>query len=121
MRTELRGSSVPVAMIEPGDFATGFTAAKRQTTGSGDGSVYRAAFEAGLAVIKKDEMNGADPTLVGRAVRQIIESDRPVLRNLVGPLSQTVIARAKAFIPAAAFESLIVDHYKMARPTSSDK
>jgi len=42
LRTELRGSSVRVAMIEPGDFATGFTAAKRQTTGSGNGSVYRA-------------------------------------------------------------------------------
>ncbi|HTV32137.1 MAG TPA: SDR family oxidoreductase [Methylocella sp.] len=114
LRMELRGSSVRVALIEPGDFATGFTAARRQTTGSGNGSAYRAAFEAALAIIEKDEMNGADPTLVSKAVWQIVESDRPALRNLVGPLSQTAIARAKPLFPAAAFEALIADHYKVA-------
>ncbi len=112
LRMELRGSSVRVAIVEPGDFATGFTAARRLTAGSGDGSAYRPTFEAALGVIKKDETGGADPALVSRAVRRIIETERPTLRHAVGALAQTAVARAKPFLPAAAFEALIAGHYK---------
>jgi short-subunit dehydrogenase len=112
LRMELRGSGVRVALIEPGDFATGFTAARYQTIGSRCSSIYRTAFKAALAVIEKDEMNGAHPNVVSRAVRRIIETERPALRHLVGPLSQTAIARAKPFLPASVFEVLIADHYK---------
>ena len=114
LRMELRGSAVRVAIVEPGDFATGFTAARRRTTGSGRDSAYRAAFEAALAVIEKDETGGADPVLVGRLVRRIIETGRPALRHPVGAILQTAVARAKPFLPAATFEALIADHYKAA-------
>jgi hypothetical protein len=63
-------------------------------------------------VIEKDEMGGADPALVGRTVRRIIEADRPALRHLVGPFLQTAVARAKPILPASTFEALIADHYK---------
>jgi len=112
LRMELRGSSVRIAIVEPGDFATGFTAARQETIGSGQGSAYRATFEAALAVIKKDETGGADPVLVSRVVKRIIETDRPALRHPVGAFLQTAVARAKPFLPAAAFETLIADHYK---------
>lgn len=112
LRMELRGSSVRVAIVEPGDFATGFTAARRLAADSGDGSAYRATFEAALAVIETDETGGADPVLVSRVVKRIIETDRPALRHLVGPFLQTAVARAKPFVPGAAFEALIADHYK---------
>ena len=112
LRMELRGSSVRVAMVEPGDFATGFTAARRKTVASGQGSVYRVAFEAALAVIEKDETIGADPDLVSRAVLQLLATDRPAPQHLVGAFLQTAVARAKPFLPAPLFETLIADHYK---------
>jgi|HubBroStandDraft_2_1064218.scaffolds.fasta_scaffold35796_3 NAD(P)-dependent dehydrogenase (short-subunit alcohol dehydrogenase family) len=112
LRMELRGSSVRIAIVEPGDFATGFTAARQETIGSGQGSAYRATFEAALVVIKKDETGGADPVLVSRVVKRIIETDRPALRHPVGAFLQTAVARAKPFLPAAPFETLIADHYK---------
>ena len=112
LRMELRGSSVRVAIVEPGDFATGFTAARQETIGSGEGSAYRAKFEAALAVIKKDETGGADPVLVSRVVKRIIETDRPALRHPVGAFLQTSVARAKPFLPATALETLFADHYK---------
>jgi NAD(P)-dependent dehydrogenase (short-subunit alcohol dehydrogenase family) len=112
LRIELRGSSVRVAIVEPGDFATGFTAARRMTADSAAGSAYRAKFEASLAVMEKDETGGADPVLVARTVKRIIETERPALRHAVGALAQTAVARAKPFLPAAAFEALIADHYK---------
>jgi NAD(P)-dependent dehydrogenase (short-subunit alcohol dehydrogenase family) len=112
LRMELRASNIRVAIVQPGDFATGFTAARRLTAESGENSSYRANFEAALAVIEKDETGGADPVLVGRTVRRIIEADRPALRHLVGPFLQTAVARAKPFLPSATFEALIADHYK---------
>ncbi|WP_026608095.1 SDR family oxidoreductase [Methylocapsa acidiphila] len=112
LRMELRGSSVRVAIVEPGDFATGFTAARRLTAASGPGSAYRKTFEAALAAIEADETSGADPVLVGRAVKRIVELDRPALRYPIGALAQTAVARAKPFIPAGAFEALIASHYK---------
>ena len=112
LRMELRRSTVRVAIVQPGDFATGFTAARQLTAESGENSSYRANFEAALAVIEKDEKDGADPVLVGRTVRQIIEADRPALRHLVGPFLQTAVARAKPFLPGTTFEALIADHYK---------
>lgn len=112
LRMELRRSRVRVAIVEPGDFATGFTAARQQTIGSGQGSAYRANFEAALNVFEKDETGGADPVLVSKVVRRIIEADRPALRHTVGHFLQTAVAGAKPFLPAATFEALIADHYK---------
>jgi NAD(P)-dependent dehydrogenase (short-subunit alcohol dehydrogenase family) len=112
LRLELRGSNVRVAIIEPGDFATGNTAARQHAIEGGQGSAYRSRFEAALAVIEKDERGGGDPALVGRLVRRIIETDRPALRHTVGAFLVTAVARAKPFIPAAVFEAIIADHYK---------
>lgn len=112
LRMELRGSGVRVAIVEPGDFATQFTAARRKTAASGKDSAYRTGFEAALAVIERDETGGADPLAVGRLVRRIVEADRPASRFLVGAFSQTAVARAKPFLPASLFEALIAGHYK---------
>ena len=112
LRMELRGSSVRVSIVEPGDFATGFTAARQKTAASGNGSAYHGPFEAALAVMEKDETGGANPTLVGRMVKHIVETDRPALRHPAGAFLQTAVARAKPFLPAALFEALIADHYK---------
>jgi NAD(P)-dependent dehydrogenase (short-subunit alcohol dehydrogenase family) len=112
LRMELRKTGVRVAIVEPGDFATGFTAARRPALASGQGSAYRANFEAALKVMETDETGGADPVLVGKLVRQITENDRPALRHPVGQFLQKAVACAKSFLPASLFEWLIADHYK---------
>lgn len=109
---ELRKTPVRVTILEPGDFATGFTAARVMAGASGEGSAYRAAFEAALAVIEKDETTGADPALLSQAVRATLEAADPLLRQPVGAFSQTAIAYAKPFIPPKVLEGLIADHFK---------
>ncbi|MGO9008424.1 MAG: SDR family oxidoreductase [Beijerinckiaceae bacterium] len=112
LRMELRRSGVRVAIVEPGDFATGFTAARQKTIASGTSPAYRSSFEAALNVMETDEKAGADPVLVGKLVRRLVETDRPALRHKVGQFLQTAVAGAKPFLPAALFEWLIADHYK---------
>jgi NAD(P)-dependent dehydrogenase (short-subunit alcohol dehydrogenase family) len=112
LRIEMRNSDVNVSIVEPGDFATGFTAARKNTAASGAGSAYSARFKEALAVMEKDETGGADPVVVSRKVREIIETNRPALRHPVGAILQTAIARVKPLVPAEAFEALIADHYR---------
>jgi NAD(P)-dependent dehydrogenase (short-subunit alcohol dehydrogenase family) len=112
LRMEMRGSGVQVSIVEPGDFATGFTAARQTTAASRTESVYSARFKKVLAVMEKDETSGADPVLVSRKVGEILEINRPALRYPVGAVLQTAVARAKPFVPTEIFEALIADHYK---------
>jgi len=112
LRMELQATCVRVAIVEPGDFVTGFTAARRSTALSSNGSAYRARFEAALEAIVQDETAGADPRLVGLAVERILEQDRPALRHAVGSRLQIAVARAKPVIPATVLQRLISGHYQ---------
>jgi NAD(P)-dependent dehydrogenase (short-subunit alcohol dehydrogenase family) len=112
LRIELRQTGVQVAIVEPGDFATGFTAARRTVAARGPGSAYRAAFERALEVIEADETGGADPADLAAAVRKIIETLAPALRHPVGADDQLVLAQAKASVPAETFEGWIAAHFE---------
>lgn len=112
LRIELRGTSVKVTVVEPGDFATGFTAARRTIAARGPSSPYHAAFEHALTVIENDEATGADPALIGPAVRQLLEMDAPPVRLVVGSEDQKAMTDAKAKVPAETFEGWIARHFE---------
>jgi NAD(P)-dependent dehydrogenase (short-subunit alcohol dehydrogenase family) len=111
LRMELRDTGIHVSIIEPGDFISGHTAARRKAEASGAASDYSARFKAALGVIERDEMGGADPRLISRQVRRVIETDRPALRHPTGAFLQIAVARAKRYLPPALFEAMIARHY----------
>jgi NAD(P)-dependent dehydrogenase (short-subunit alcohol dehydrogenase family) len=112
LRLELRHTGVRVTIVEPGDFATGFTAARRTVAARGPASAYHTAFERALAVIEADETGGADPADLARAVRAVIEDERPALRHPVGAVGQLALARAKATAAPDDFEGWIAAHFE---------
>lgn len=112
LRIELRGTGVKVSVVEPGDFATGFTAARRTIAARGAASAYHAAFEHALKVIEHDEVTGADPALIGPAVRSLLEMDEPPVRLAVGSEAQLAMTAAKAKVPAETFEGWIAGHFE---------
>lgn len=86
LRLELRNVPVRVAILEPGDFATGFTTARIKAAASGTGSLYEAAFARALAVMEEEERTGGDPALVSAAVEEVLANPQPPLRRVVvGP------------------------------------
>lgn len=112
LRLELRGSPIDSTIICPGDFRTGFTAAR----------VYAARARAGLhagrlartvAIYARDEQNGADPRRVAELVARLVTVPRLRPRYLAGAASQTMSIRAKSVLPATWFESLLAGTYKL--------
>lgn len=87
LRLELRKTQVRVAILEPGDFHTGFTSSRVLAAESRSGSsLHRAAFERALAHIEKEEQAGADPEILSAAVQAVLEDLNPPLRRIVvGP------------------------------------
>ncbi len=111
LRLEVAPFGVRVSLVEPGDFATGFTAARQVAADAGPGSAYRDRFVAALATMASDEEGGSDAGAVAAAVLRIVQSDRPRLRYTVGPGYQRVAAQLRRVLPAAVLARSVSGHY----------
>jgi len=111
LRIELRKSPERVSILEPGDFATGFTASRRLAAASGAGSVHRATFVKALETIEHDETEGGDPALVSESVRAILEMASPPLRTSVCAPAQAGFANLKQVMTPDDLQTMLADHY----------
>jgi NAD(P)-dependent dehydrogenase (short-subunit alcohol dehydrogenase family) len=111
LRMEVRPFGIHVAMIEPGDFATGFTAHRRMTAASTPDSPYAARCRSAVATMAKDEGATTDIGPVVRAAIDSIESDRPPLRYPVASRLQLALVGLRHVLPQRLYEKLLLDHY----------
>jgi NAD(P)-dependent dehydrogenase (short-subunit alcohol dehydrogenase family) len=75
LRAEVRPFGIHVVLVQPGDFRTGFTAARR--TVAADGSPYATRSVRALETAARDERAGADPQQLARAIARIVGCRRP--------------------------------------------
>jgi hypothetical protein len=68
-------------MIEPGDFATSFTANRRMTTETVPASPYYESATRAIAAMARDEQANRDLSPVIAAVETILRSRRPARGN----------------------------------------
>ena len=111
LRMEVRSFGIQVAMIEPGDFATGFTAHRRMTAASTPGSPYAERCRSAVAKMAEDEGVTTDVRPVVRAAIDSIESDRPPLRYPVASRLQLALVGLRHVLPQRLYEKLVMDHY----------
>jgi NAD(P)-dependent dehydrogenase (short-subunit alcohol dehydrogenase family) len=111
LRMEVRSFGVRVSMIEPGDFATAFTANRRMTQGSTPSSPYYRACEAAIERMARDEQANRDLSPVIDAVRGILASEQPALRYPRANLLQRTFASVRPYLPQALNEYLIRSTY----------
>lgn len=111
LRMETRPFGIHVSMIEPGDFATRFTANRRMTAASAAESPYAARCRSAVRQMAADESGNADIGPVVRAVIRAVEADAPRLRYQAASAAQRVIVALRPLLPSSLFESLIMDHY----------
>jgi NAD(P)-dependent dehydrogenase (short-subunit alcohol dehydrogenase family) len=111
LRMEVRPFGVVVSMIEPGDFATSFTASRSLTAETGPESPYHETFERAIAAIRRDEQANHDLSPIVEAVQTILGSRNPALRYPRANAIQRAFNATRPFLPQALSEFLIRDAY----------
>lgn len=112
LRMEVASAGINVALLEPADCRTGFTAARRSVEAA-DRSAYRDAFAISLAVIESDEMGGADPKVMARRLAKIVATPSPRLRYMAGSPTERLAVLLKRLLPYSLFAPIIAGHYKV--------
>jgi NAD(P)-dependent dehydrogenase (short-subunit alcohol dehydrogenase family) len=111
LRMEARPFGIRVAMIEPGDFATRFTANRRLTAASTADSAYAEPCRAAVRRMVEDEAGNAEIGPVVRALLTAIEADEPRLRHPVASTLQRMLVALRPALPHSLFERIMMDHY----------
>jgi len=102
---EVAPFGVHVTLVQPGNFATDFTASRQLASGAEDDSAYAAAMTKALAVMERDEANGAPPAQVAATVQRVLSARRPPRRVSVGKAGERVGLIAKRLLPFRVFEA----------------
>jgi NAD(P)-dependent dehydrogenase (short-subunit alcohol dehydrogenase family) len=113
LRMEVKPFRIRVAMIEPGDYATGFTANRRMTAASMTASPYAARCGSAVRRMAEDEGRNTDLGPVVRAAIAAIETDAPRLRHPVASALQRTLVALRPFLPQSVVEYLIMDTYRI--------
>ena len=100
---EVAPFNIHVTLVEPGNFKTEFTSARKKGASSAD-DPYRAACEKAVAAMEHDELDGADPVKVARVVEKILKSKNPPRRVSVGKFDERIGILAKQLLPYRIFE-----------------
>lgn len=79
---ELAPFGVKVACIEPGNFATGFTAQRQRVRGWTPDSPYAARCAASVRWMEQDERQGLDPAVFATQVARLLRQPAPVFLHL---------------------------------------
>jgi NAD(P)-dependent dehydrogenase (short-subunit alcohol dehydrogenase family) len=100
---EVAPFNIHVTLIEPGNFKTDFTQNRRLVDPLPD-DPYKAAREKAIAVMERDEVNGADPLDVAKAVERVLTAKNPPRRVSVGKFDERVGIMGKRLLPFRLFE-----------------
>ncbi len=104
---EVAPFNVGVTLVEPGNVRTDFTANRRDA--AGPSGPYEAALKHSIAVMERDERNGADPTAVARVVARQLYADTPRRRVSAGKSGERVGLVVKRLLPHRLFEAVAKD------------
>ena len=102
---EVAPFGVAVTLVQPGNFATEFTASRKVAVAATPDSAYAGAMTKAVAAMERDERNGAPPGQVAATVQRVLEARKPPRRVSVGKASERIGIIAKRLLPFRVFES----------------
>lgn len=112
LRYEIRPFGLSAFLLEPGDFRTGFTDARRKAA-MASGSAYERWYEAAMGVQVRDERAGHDPLEAAKRLETLLTRRRHRIRYSVGPAFERLSAMLKRLLPGSAFEYGYRKYYKL--------
>jgi NAD(P)-dependent dehydrogenase (short-subunit alcohol dehydrogenase family) len=110
---EVHAFNIKVVLVEPGDFNTGFTSNRILCENTEKNPHYKDTFDKCMAIITKEETQGEHPIKIAKLMYRIIKSNHPKFRYKTGNFVQTNFAKAKKFIPARTYQSLLRFFYNI--------
>lgn len=113
LAAEVRGFGISVSLVEPGDFATGFTASRRNSQGTMTHEAYAESFKRSLGLIEQEENGGGKPEQVACVVERIVRSRHPRMRYVVSNLEQWLSVAIKRVLPGRWFVGILRSYYKV--------
>ncbi|OAT67932.1 hypothetical protein AWB85_08615 [Mycobacteroides immunogenum] len=106
LRLEIQGTGVEATVVSPGDFHTGFSAARTVIAGP-DSDFYQAKRNACFDAVNKSELNGLDPAMLGELIATIVSSRKIKPRYSIGTFEQRVATHLKGLLPDGVLEPLV--------------
>ncbi|MGH9019932.1 MAG: SDR family NAD(P)-dependent oxidoreductase, partial [Acidimicrobiales bacterium] len=99
---EIAPFGVRVTLVQPGNFSTGFSDARRDVVLAPD-DIYAAAMTKAVKRMESDERHGARPHVCATTVGKVLASSRPPLRVTTGRAFERVGPVAKRVLPFRLF------------------
>lgn len=112
LAAEVRRFGIRVCMVEPGDFATGFTGSRRNSQATLDNPDYGPVFSRSLAIIEKEENGGLKPEVLARRIVRLVNKRNPPLRSVVANLEQWLSVVIKRILTGNQMVGILKDYYK---------
>ncbi|MBP5528191.1 MAG: SDR family oxidoreductase [Bacteroidales bacterium] len=112
LAAEVTRFGIRVCMVEPGDFATGFTGSRKNSQASLDDPDYGPVFKSSLAIIEKEENGGLQPEVLARRIVKLVEMKKPPLRNVVANQEQWLSTVIKHILSGNQMVGILRDYYK---------
>ena len=112
LRLETKAFGIQVVVIEPGDFATAFTAQRKSVADPAAYEVYQ-TYAKSLASIEKDETTGLKPEYLAGKIAKIVCKKRPRYHYIISTLEQRLSVTLKKILPPSWFAAILGSYYKL--------
>lgn len=113
LAAEVHKFGIKVSMVEPGDFATNFTARRKNSETTAKSDAYGDSFTRSISIIEKEENGGLKPEKLAKKIVKIIETRNPRLRYVVANLEQWFSVVLKRIVPGNWFVGILRNYYKV--------
>lgn len=112
LRLELSGSGIDAAIVCPGDFNTGFTAA-RVYTRNARSPTHARQIAITMGIAEEDEKNSPDPGMVADLYSRLVEARTLRVRYFIGSFTQRASIFLNWLLPATLFERIMRINYRL--------
>jgi len=111
LSAEVKRFGITVSLVEPGDFATGFTAVRVNSEATLKDPDYGPVFKRVRERFEKEEISGLKPEYMAQKVEKIINARHPHLRYCVANLEQKLSVVLKRLIPGNWNVAILRSYY----------
>ena len=111
LSAEVKRFGISVSLVEPGDFATGFTAVRVNSEATRNDPDYGPVFARVLAKFENEENGGLKPEYLAKKVEKIVDAKHPAMRYCIANFEQKLSIVLKRLIPGNWNVAILRSYY----------